>query len=188
MNVKATIIGLGLATSLTAAAQETNQFRQTDYSAFRSIGQQNIFNQYRVARHHVDGRPTSITPARIGDAFSLVGTMGYAKGAFAFFDGTGAEYRKIVRPGDAIADYKVTEITPHSVTLQGSGQKIEMTVGVQMRRDDEDVWKLIAVSELPATPASSAAASPAEPGSSSPGGDVNDVLKKLMQQREQELK
>ena len=188
MNVKLTIIGLALVSSLTAGAQETNPLRQADYAAFRSISQQNIFNQYRVARRRETSRSKSTTPARMGEAFLLVGTMSYAKGDFAFFDGTSAEYRQIVPPEGVIAGYKVTEIKPASVTLESSGQKFEMKVGTQLRRDDEGVWQLVGARELPATPTGGAVASPVVPASSSAGDDVNDVLKKLMQKREQELK
>jgi len=188
MNLKLIIIGLVVVTGLTAVAQETNQLRQTDYAAFRSISQQNIFNQFRVARRHETGRSRPGPPVRLGDAFLLVGTMSYDKGDFAFFDGTRSEYRRIVQPAGTIAVYQVTAITPASVTLEGSGQKLELKVGMQLRRNDDGVWQLADVRELPATPVGSAVENPAAPASSSAGDDVNDVLKKLMQKREQELK
>lgn len=188
MNLKLKIIGLALAIGFTATAQDTNQLRQTDYAAFRSISQQNIFNQYRVARRRETSRAKSTLPVRMGDAFLLVGTMSYEKGDFAFFDGPSSEYRRIVRPADMIAGYKVTAITPASVTLESSGQKFEMKVGTQLRRNDEGGWQLADTRDLPAPPAGSAVASPAEPASSSSSEDMNDVLKKLMQKREQELK
>ena len=187
MNSKLTIVGLVLVTGLAAAAKTTTP-RQPDYSAFRIISQQNIFNQYRVAHHHDKGQTVSTTPARVGDAFSLVGTMSYAKGDFAFFNGTNPEFRKIVRPEGAIADYKVTEITPQSVTLESDGKKIELKVGAQMRRDEQGAWKSTASGEPPGMAAGSAVASPAESAGGSSGGDANEVLKKLMQKREQELK
>ena len=188
MNAKLTIIGLVLVTGMTAMAQETNPLRQTDYTAFQIISQQNIFNQNRVARRRELRGVKTTTPARLGDAFSLVGTMNYEKGDFAFFDGTNAEYRRIVQPAGTIAGYAVTEITPASVTLESNGQKFEMPVGTQMRRDDAGMWQLAAARELPATPTDSLVTNPAEPARSSSSEDVNDVLKKLMQKREQELK
>jgi hypothetical protein len=179
---------LALVTGITATAQETNLFRRTDYAAFRIINERNIFNQYRVARHHEKGGAVPTTPEGSGNAFSLVGTMSYEKGDFAFFDGKNAEYRKIIRPEGAIAGYKVIEITPQSVKLESSGQQIEMKVGMQMRRDDENMWQLVTAHELPATPAGSSVASPTGTTSSSSSGDVNDMPEEPMQQREQELK
>ena len=175
MNLKPTLIGLALATSIGAPAQETNQVLQTDYAAFRVISERNIFNPYREPGRTT---PTALTtPTRIGEAFSLVGTMNYGKGDFAFFDGANSEYRRIVRSEGLIAGYTVTEITPHGVELQGHGQKIELKVGAQMRRDEAGGWRLIAACDLPAAPADSGFS-----------GEANDVLKKLMQKREQELK
>ena len=188
MNLKPTIIGLVFVAGITAVAQETNQLRPTDYAAFRIISQQNIFNQYRVARRRETGRSRPTTAVRPGDAFFLVGTMSYEKGDFAFFDGTSSEYRRIVRPDGTIAGYQVTKITPASVMLETNGQQFELKVGTQMRRNDDGVWQLADASELPATAVGSPVVSPAAPASSSSGNDVNDVLKKLMQKREQELK
>ena len=189
MNLKLPMIALlAFLTGITAVAQETNQLHQSDSAAFQVISQKNIFNQYRVARRRETGRSRATMTLRMGDAFSLVGTMNNEKGIFAFFDGTKAEYRRIVRPAGTIAVYKVTEITTASVTLETNGQKFEMKVGTQMRRNDSGVWQLADASDLPATLASSPVASPAAPASSSSGDDVNDVLKKLMQKREQELK
>jgi len=189
MNLKLPMIGwLAFLTGMTAVAQESNQLYQSDSAAFQVISQKNIFNQYRVARRRETGRSRLTAPVRMGDAFSLVGTMTYEKGAFAFFDGSNAEYRRIVQPDGAIAVYKVTEITTASVLLETTGQKFEMKVGTQLRRDESGVWQLADASDLPAAPAGSPVVSPAAPASSSSGDDVNDVLKKLMQKREQELK
>ena len=186
MNLKLTIIGLALATGIAATPQATNQVSRTDYSAFRIIGERNIFNQSR--QHRGKDRSKSAVTEPVGDAFSLVGTMSYEKGDFAFFDGTTSDYRKIIRADDAIAGCKVTAITPQSVKLEIGGQKIEMKVGAQMRRDDAGAWQLTVEEELPATPADSAIASPMESAGSDSSADVNDVLKKLMQKREQEMK
>jgi len=124
------------------------------------------------------------------DAFSLVGTMSYAKGTFAFFDGTSSEYRKALQLDDAIAGYKVTEITPNAVKLQAADKRVEMKVGTQMRKETEGGWQLVGQAELPANSAQDSAGSEksSDSAGSSSGGEVNDVLKKLMQQREQELK
>jgi hypothetical protein len=188
MNWKLTIMGLALATAIAAMSQVTNRNSQTDYSAFRIIGERNIFNQHR--QHREKGQSKSTTT---GDRFSLVGTMSYEKGDFAFFDGTSSEYRKILQIDGTIAGHKVTQITPLSVKLKIDMQEVEMKVGSQMRRDDEGAWQPSAVGELPPvpfTPAAGIATNPAEsgPSNSDSNGEANDVLKKLMQKREQEMK
>jgi len=188
MNLKLTFIGLALMAGFAAAAQETNPVAQTGYAAFRIISERNIFDQYRVAGRHETGWRAATTTEWLGDAFSLVGTMSYAKGDFAFFKGTNSEYRRVVRPEGAIAGYKVTEITPQSVKLESGGQTVEMKVGTEMRRNDDGGWQLVAASELPAAADGRAVASPTEQARSSSDGQASDVLEKLRQQREQELK
>jgi len=120
------------------------------------------------------------------DAFALVGTMSYQKGQFAFFDGTSEAYRKVLERDGVIAGYKVAEITPNAVKLEAANKRVELKVGTQMRHEGT-TWQLVAQSELPveAEAANNSASSSADSGS---GGEVNDVLKKLMQRREQELK
>jgi hypothetical protein len=191
MNTKWISLGLALATGWPAAAQETNAVAATDFSAFRVISQRNIFDPTRTARRRSTERASSSRP-QAADAFSLVGIMSYGKGDFAFFDGTNSEYRKIVEPAGQIAGYTVAEITPSTVKLTNQQRLVEMRVGSQLRRNDDNGWQLVASAELPAvTPATENAASPAatdSPTGGSAATEPNEVLRKLMQQREQELK
>jgi hypothetical protein len=165
-----------------AAAQETNR---NSFAAFQVISQRNIFDPNREPRR--PGRTRSNTNhAPVVDAFSLVGIMSYGKGDFAFFDGTNSEYRKILEPAGAIAGYKVSEITSNSVKLENGKQVVQMKVGTQMQREEE-TWRLVAHNELPAAaPATSESAS--APAADSSASEPNEILKRLMQQREQESK
>jgi hypothetical protein len=172
-----------LALSTVAAAQETNR---NSFASFQVISQRNIFDPNREPRR--PGRTRSSGPGhtRSVDAFSLVGIMSYGKGDFAFFDGTNSEYRKIVEASGAIAGYKVAEITPGGVKLENGKQTVEMKVGAQMQRDDER-WQLVARNELPAAaPTTSEPAS--APVADSSAAEPNEILQRLMQQREQESK
>jgi hypothetical protein len=175
--------------AMAASGQETNAPSRTNYSFFQIIADRNIFNPDRYSRQ------SRSRPGRRGaavDAFALVGTMSYQKGQFAFFDGTSEGYRKVLERNGVIAGYKVAEITPNAVKLEAANKRVELKVGTQMRHEGTN-WQLVAQSELPAdaeaeasdNPSSSAPSSSTDSGS---GGEVNDVLKKLMQRREQELK
>jgi hypothetical protein len=92
----------------------------------------------------------------------------------------------------------VTEITPTGVKLQAAGKKpIEMKVGAQMRQDGENGWELSDGSsaelitsepETAATADSDETKSNTDDRTGNSGVEPNDILKKLMQQREQELK
>jgi hypothetical protein len=108
-----------------------------DESAFRIIAERNIFNanrsggQVRVA--------SSRRPVRV-ETFTLVGTMAYEKGAFAFFEGTSSEFTKALKPDGIIAGHKLVDVYADSVKLEADGKEIELTIGSQMRREDEGAW------------------------------------------------
>ncbi len=96
--------------SQTNAAAGTNRL---DYSAFKLIVDRNIFDPNRFPRRGPGSRPA---PKSV-DSLTLVGTMTYEKGTFAFFDGTSSDYKKALKLNDVVAGHKVTNITPNSVTL-----------------------------------------------------------------------
>jgi hypothetical protein len=173
--------------TITASAQQTNTnttaASRLEYSNFRIIAERNIFNPNRTSRTRSTQRDDRQPRA---DTFSLVGTMIYEKGTFAFFDGTGSDYKQVLEPDGKIAGYVVKEILPHSVKLESGGKVVEMKVGAQMRKEDNG-WRLLAQPEWTPPPTDTTTAANSE-APADPGLEQNDVLKKLMQQREQELK
>jgi hypothetical protein len=180
------LVMLAMTNGFFAAAQPTNAPAGTDFSSFRLIADRNIFDPNRYP-HTI--RSTRRATGNRAPVFSLAGTMTYKKGMIAFFDGTDPDYRKVLAPNGVIAGYKVVAITLHGVKLESAGKTVEMKVGAQMRQEGKGEWQLAGPGELPVSavdtgaPASDA---PAPAADSSLEG--NDVLKKLMQQREQELK
>jgi hypothetical protein len=133
------------ALSPAAAQTNTNTASRLDYPSFKIIADRNIFNPHRRAGEI--SRASRQSRARRVDSISLVGIMSYAKGPFAFFDSTSSEYRKVLKPGDSIAGYKVTTIQPNSAKLASSTNEIELRVGMQLRREDNGNWRLGASSE-----------------------------------------
>jgi hypothetical protein len=127
--------------------------------------------------------------------------MSYEKGMFAFFDGNQFNLRKVLYQSDSnnIAGFTVAEITLAGVKLQTADKKqtVQMKIGETMRQEGNN-WQLAGQGGLFAgtSAAESAAPAAAESSSSSPDTsaapspalEANDVLKKLMQQREKELK
>jgi len=80
------LVGLfaaGMVLSVSSGAQETNTF--PPLNTFQIIGSKNIFNPNRYRMDPF--KPETTVRTRV-DAFALVGTMSYAKGKFAFFDGS----------------------------------------------------------------------------------------------------
>jgi hypothetical protein len=180
---------LALMHGFAVVAQPTNAPAGNDYPSFRIIAERNIFDPNRYPHTTRTVRRTANNRA---PAFSLVGTMTYKKGMLAFFDGTDSDYRKVLGLNGVINGYTVAEITLRGVRLESAGKSLEMKVGAQMRQEGKGEWQLAESGGLPAgTAANEAPATsetPAVGPSSGPESEPNDVLKKLMQQREQEIK
>ena len=126
-------------TAATAAMPSTNAASSLDYSSFKIISDRNIFNTRRSARY-VASAPR--TRASRSESFGLVGTMSYEKGPFAFFDGTRSDYRKVLKPDDTIAGFKVAAIDTTHVKLVSPTNEVELRVGMQLRREDEGDWHM----------------------------------------------
>ena len=170
--------------SFAADAQSTNAPAMADYSSFRMIADQNIFDPNRYPH---TTRTRRQTVSRSAPGFSLVGTMTYQNGIIAFFDGTDSEYRKVLALDGSIAGYRVTAITLNGVKLASTNKPVELAVGGQMRLESGE-WQLTGQGELPVSTADSE--TPAADQTSAPpsSDEANDVIKKLMEQREKELK
>ena len=154
----------------------TNASSPLDYAAFQMVADKNIFNPNRAPR----SGPTTVQPKTV-ESFSLVGTMSYEKGIFAFFDGTSSDYQKVLKPNDTIAGYKVVTISADSAKLMLNTNLVELTVGNQMRRRDDGTWERSASSE---SYAASNTSSP--PADAAPNGAESDIIKKMMMRREKE--
>jgi hypothetical protein len=171
------VCGLGLALLAQPAGGER---ARPDYAAFRVITERNIFNAGRSGRVSAPSRENR-RPSRV-DTVSLVGVMTYEKGPFAFFDGSSSEYRKALQPGGAVADLKLLEVRPNSVQLAAGTNLVELRVGAQLRREELGAWQLAERAGPLAGPGSSTGDS-----SGSAGAD-DEVLKRLLQKREQETR
>jgi hypothetical protein len=182
-----------LAVCLTAgsavAEDDTNAPAIMDLKYFQIISERNIFNPNRSGRRPT---PAYVRPPRT-DSFTLVGTMSYAKGSFAFFEGSSSEFRKTLKPAESIGGYKIANIEENSVTLlAASNQTITLPVGDQMKRPEGGRWVMAGHTDLAAydsPPTADAAApvvAPALPGSTLPAAAESDVLKRLMLKRQSE--
>jgi hypothetical protein len=159
-----------------------------DYASFQLIVDRNIFDPNRFP--HGPGVRVRQAPRSV-DYVTLVGTMSYEKGTFAFFDGTSSDYKKVLKLTDSIAGYKVTTIAPNAVKLASGTNELELSVGAQLRREEDGPWLLSSQSTAyAATPASSstnAAATTTAAGSDPTSGSAeSDIIKRLMQKREKE--
>ena len=189
------VLALALVNGLFAGAQTNGVPGPADYSSFsRFITERNIFNPNRYS--HTVARNYHPPVSRSAPAFTLVGTMSYEKGMFAFFDVNSSDLRKVLYQPDTngIAGYTVAEITLTGVKLQSADKKqsVRMKIGEMMRQEGNE-WQPAGRGEPAAITeegATTAAEGPSTDAGSAPGSasEPNDVLKKLMQLREQELK
>ena len=171
-----------LACSLPCAAQ-TNLPARTDYAFFRIIPDRNLFNPNRYPLRR-GASPNISMQSAPAESFTLVGTMSYEKGTFAFFAGSAPAYQKVLVCDGEIAGFRLTAIRPNGVQLTSSNSTFELPVGSQLLRDAEAGWtqppnassQTVVQAEVPTVPPTAS------------GGDsaASDILKKLMQKREQE--
>ena len=160
-----------------------------DYAAFKLIVDRNIFDPNRFP--HRPGEVRVVSKPRSVDSLTLVGTMSYEKGTFAFFDGTSSDYKKSLKLTDSIAGYKIAGISPNAVKLAAGTNELELSVGAQLRREEDGPWRLAGQSvPYVANPASTStnatAASTATGTDAAAAGSESDIIKRLMQKREKE--
>ncbi len=177
-----------------ARAQSNGIPGETDYGSFsRFITQRNIFDPNRYPHEtHVSHRTRS-HQINSSPAFTLVGTMSYGKGTFAFFSGNGEDFKKILPVSGTIASYDVTAITMTGATLLGADKKtVHLNIGDQMRQENNG-WQLVEAVDAGSSLSGGSTSGVSEaPDGSLPAPSAslnnNDILKRLMQLREQENK
>jgi hypothetical protein len=181
-----------------AQSSTNNAPSSSDYSTFsRLITERNIFDPNRQPRStstRTRTTRTTRTHSPSAPSFSLVGTMAYEKGFFAFFSGNSDELKQILPASGKIAGYTVTEVSRGRAVLESDDkkQKLELKIGDVMR-EESGKWEMSGQGEVPAArasaPSSSSAASDnASGGDSAPAAPApaNDVLKRLMEKRAKE--
>jgi len=188
-------LAVGLVLSSTAQTNTTNSAASENqwptFDSFNAIQRNNIFDPNRrpwIRPSDIGGRAR--TPI---DAFALKGTMSYAKGKFAFFDGTSDQYNKVLAVGGNIAGYTVKEIEQNYVTLAANGKDFQMPVGRQVRKQSGN-WQMgrpiEATNDEASADETTDGATASDPSAPPPAANaqMSEVLKRLMAAKEQELK
>jgi hypothetical protein len=154
-----------------------------DFAAFRLVTERNIFNPNRTGR----GRDADEAPPPRTETIALVGTLDSStRGRQALFDSADAAYRKALAEGDTLAGYTVKKIHPDRVELAAGDKTAELSLSQQLRRTAGGEWT-IAARELPRPSAAPSAAAPAAEPPPIPAG-ASDLLRRLMEQRQKQLK
>jgi hypothetical protein len=167
------------------------------FDAFRLVKSRNIFDPDRRGMPSAQSSRPSAPPR--ANFINLTGTMVAEGRMLAFFSGSRSEYSKVISVGDAIADFKVTGITNTQVELDRAGKQVTVPVGMAVPLEgssaavappDPTVSDAAAPPDAPnpgeAPPTSTSTSSASKPATA-PGGDQNDVLKRMMERRAKEL-
>ncbi len=184
----------GPSASTTTTTTTTSTGRQ--FADFKLIHERNIFDPNRQPASVRKARVRAAIPTKV-ESLALVGTLLSDKESYAFFDGSESKFRTVLKTSNSVAGLTLVGITTSSVKLLNQSNTVELPVGMHLKRQDEGEWELVAgtgtfgtssSSSLPTTTSttssSSDSAAPA-PSGSSPGED--EIIKRLMQKREQEL-
>ena len=164
----------------------------------RRVADRNIFDPERHPKIRGESRPTpkpKVVAAADSPEFGLVGIISYPRGTFAFFDGNASEFHKTLQLNAVIAGQTLSTITSQSITLMATNRPPNLLkVGQRLRQDSEGVWQLVTGlggegfkrlgSAGGATGTSSASST--TPSEDPPGSD--EILKRLLKKREQEMK
>ena len=185
--------------ALLVFAAETHQTPVIDSKEVaRRVADRNIFDPERQPKIRGESRPAP-KPKAVASAdapeFGLVGVITYPRGTFAFFDGNASEFHKTLQLNAVIAGQTLSTITPQSITLIASNRPPNLLrVGQRLRQDSEGVWQLVTGlggegfkrSGSAEGSTGTAAASSTTPSEDPPGSD--EILKRLLKKREQEMK
>ena len=169
------------ATPVPASAKPVPTVAKGSFDSFRLIGDRNIFDPNRRNR---SARSAANEPAApTGDTIALVGTMDYDQGTYAFFDSSDARYRQVLPAGGKLAEFVVKHVGARSVDLTRDGKVTSLQITQQLHRPDGGEWTVTGASPIPVVSAAvDGAAAPAIPA------DASDILKRLMEQRQKQLK
>jgi len=169
------------ATPVPASAKPVPTVAKGSFDSFRLIGDRNIFDPNRRNR---SARSAANEPAApTGDTIALVGTMDYDQGTYAFFDSSDARYRQVLPAGGKLAEFVVKHVGARSVDLTRDGKVTSLQITQQLHRPDGGEWTVTGASPAPTlSSATEGDAAPAVPA------DASDILKRLMEQRQKQLK
>ena len=169
------------ATPVSASAKPVPTAAKGSFDSFRLIGDRNIFDPNRRSR---SARSAANEPAApTGDTIALVGTMDYDQGTYAFFDSSDARYRQVLPAGGKLAEFVVKHVGARSVDLTRDGKVTSLQITQQLHRPDGGEWTVTGASPAPTlSSATEGDAAPAVPA------DASDTLKRLMEQRQKQLK
>jgi hypothetical protein len=168
------------------------------FDDYKLIVERNIFDPNRREVRKNEPDPASVLPQNVpAETVSLVGTLVHRTNKeserVAFFIGSAPGNTLSAKIGDTVAEMKVQSVQMDNVILKSGKTTFEIPVGKGLRRNPGESWKLDENAYVP-----DAAATMPQPQnqvtrtdtpteSSPPSGSANDVLRRMMERRKQEM-
>ncbi len=184
--MKQSMILLWLIAAVVAPAAEDG------FSAYKVLSERNIFSPTRGTPVEEREEQTPEAPVVLLDAIKLLGVVVVDGLPTAFFAGNVEGVSGMRQLGDRLAGLEVKTIATTGVLLAGEQGELKLAVGSAMTRRGDEEWQIAA--EAPPIPGYNPSSSPVSTSSSSPpeasssGGSASDILKRLRERRQQELK
>jgi hypothetical protein len=178
---------------------------QDGFKSFHYVKVRNIFDPNRrrdpaePGSTDASANASRSSESRGAPYLALVGVLTRPEKQLGFFTGSSGDYQKIVGAGQTIGAYKVKNVTMAGVEMERDGKAFTLPVGSQIRFDAAGVGTIqAAVPEAPpsvpigtsSTPGDASSTTSSSSSSSSNTGapaSASDVLKRMMERRQQEL-
>lgn len=152
----------------------------SSYDAYRVIADRNIFNPNRTRARGPEEVPPKV------DTIALVGIVHDDGKTFAVFDSPDESYRKALKVGEQIAGFAVAKIADDHIELsKGENEKpFTFRMSQQLRRVENGEWRTTGRDFVRTDSSRDRASKEAPPIPS----DASAVLRRLMEQRQKQLK
>ena len=173
------------------------------YDSFKLLHTRNVFDPDRRPLRPTG--PTTTTGGSRADYVALTGTLTDPNKTSAFFSGSRADFNKVLSVGDKIANATITEITSLNIVVNRDGKPTTVAVGQTVPLDAKSAPGAAPANfadvvndagSAAAGTATAAGGAPSAPGAASaaPGGSKpnpsskEEIVRRMMERRQQDLK
>ncbi len=188
-----------------AAARSVPSLRPS-YDSFRLVHTRNVFDPDRRPVRPPNGAPAPTTRA---DYAALTGTMLLPDKTYAFFSGSRSEFNRVLTVREKIANATITGITALNIEVERDGKRTTVAIGQTVPFDNQTAPGVPPVEAPPDTPAPSAGsgapatataagtlpptalrptAGTVSTASKGPPANLEEIRRRMMEKRQQELK
>ncbi len=190
------VITIAVSDRLTFAQADESPENSTiiPFDTFELIVERNMFDPNRKKKQE-EREAVKERPASQIDVMTLVGTLLTDEASYAFFNGTLLNDQSVLKAGDHIADGTISAIDSTHILLEKSSQPVSLKVGMSLMRENQGEWTIADSSSQLRTMMAQSNSQTNEKANQASGSSeskenessTNDVLRKLMERRKQEL-